>query len=52
MNDLVVSNHQKHNGMSLSKDGSIVLASITALKINKESKKWFQEKELSFRLAT
>lgn len=51
MNDLVVSNRQKHNGMSWSKDGSIALASITALKRNKESKKWFQEKELSFRLA-
>ena len=51
MNDLVVSNRQKHNGMSWSKDGSIALASITALKRNKESKKWFQEKELSFLLA-
>jgi hypothetical protein len=51
MNDLVVSNRQKHNGMSWSKDGSIALASITALKRNKENKKWFQEKELRFRLA-
>jgi len=51
MNDLVVSNRQKHNGMSWSKDGSVALASITALKRNKEHKKWFQEKELSFRLA-
>ena len=51
MNDLIVSNRQKHNGMSWSKDGSVALASITALKRNKENKKWFQEKELSFRLA-
>ena len=51
MNDLVVSNRQKHNGMSWSKNGSIALASITALKRNNESKKWFQTKELSFRLA-
>jgi len=51
MNDLVVSNRQKHNGMSWSKDGSIALASITALKRNNESKKWFREKKLRFRLA-
>jgi len=51
MNDLVVSNRQKHNGMSWSKEGSIALASITALKRNNESKKWFQERELNFKLA-
>lgn len=51
MNDLVVSNRQKHNGMSWSKDGSVALASITALKRNYESKKWFQKRELSFKLA-
>ena len=51
MNDLVVSNRQKHNGMSWSKDGSIALASITALKRNNESEKWFRERKLSFKLA-
>ena len=51
MNDLIVSNRQKHNGMSWSKPGSVALASVTALKINNESKKWFEEKELEFKLA-
>lgn len=51
MNDLVVSERQKHNGMSWSKSGSVSLATITALKRNKESDKWFEEKELEFKLA-
>jgi len=51
MNDLVVSDRQKHNGMSWSKPGSIALASITALKRNKEANRWFEEKELEFKLA-
>ena len=51
MNDLVVSKRQKHNGMSWSKSGSVGLATITALKKNKESDKWFEEKELDFKLA-
>ena len=51
MNDLIVSKRQKHNGMSWSKDGSIALASITAIKRNSEYKKWFEEKELEYKLA-
>ncbi len=51
MNDLVVSERQKHNGMSWSKSGSVSLATITALKRNKENDKWFEEKELEFKLA-
>lgn len=51
MNDLVVSKRQKHNGMSWSKSGSVGLATITALKKNNESDKWFEEKELDFKLA-
>jgi hypothetical protein len=51
MNDLVVSERQKHNGMSWSKTGSVSLATITALKRNKESDKWFEAKELDFKLA-
>jgi len=51
MNDLVVSKRQKRNGMSWSKKGSIALASITAIKRNKESKKWFEENEVEFMLA-
>jgi hypothetical protein len=49
MNDLVVAERQKHNGMSWSKQGSVALASITAPKRNNKSRKWFKEKELDFR---
>ena len=51
MNDLVVSSRQKHNGMSWSKAGSASLATITAIKRNKENEKWFETKELNFKLA-
>ena len=51
MNDVIVSNRQKHNGMSWSKMGSVGLASITALKKNKEVNKWFSCGDLDFRLA-
>jgi hypothetical protein len=51
MNDLIVSNRQKHNGMAWSKSGSVALATVTALKRNNESGKWFQERKLNFRLA-
>jgi hypothetical protein len=51
MNDLIVSDRQKHNGMSWSKAGSVGLATITTLKRNKESDKWFETKDLNFRLA-
>lgn len=51
MNDLVVSNRQKHNGMSWSKAGSVGLATITTLKRNKENDKWFETKGLNFKLA-
>jgi len=51
MNDLVVSDRQKHNGMSWSKQGSVALASITALKRNKEYKRWFEERNIDFKLA-
>jgi hypothetical protein len=51
MNDLVVSERQKHNGMSWSKSGSVSLASLTALKRNKEYKKWFEESNLAFQFS-
>ena len=47
-NDLVVSDRQKHNGMSWSKSGSIALAAVTALVRNQEYKQWFQTGTLSF----
>jgi hypothetical protein len=51
-NDLIVAERQKHNGMSWSQSGSVSLASVTALKKNKEYKKWFRERELEFKLAS
>ncbi len=51
MNDLIVSNRQKHNGMSWSKKGSVALATITTIKRNNEHKKWFEDKDLDFKLA-
>ena len=50
MNDLIVSQRQKHNGMSWSKEGSSALAAITALKRNKESSKWFDQGTIAFKL--
>ena len=51
MNDLIVSDRQKHNGMSWSKPGSVALASVTALKRNQETKSWFEKREIEFKLA-
>jgi hypothetical protein len=51
-NDLMVANRQKHQGMSWSTSGSVALASVTALKQNKEYKRWFQEREIEFKLAS
>lgn len=51
MNDLIVSDRQKHNGMSWSKRGSVALASVTALKRNREAKNWFENQKIEFKLA-
>jgi len=51
MNDLIVSERQKNNGMSWSKSGSVVLATVSALKRNKESDRWFKTKTLDYSLA-
>ena len=51
MNDLLVAERQKHNGMSWSKSGSVALASITSLKRNNEHKRWFEKGTLDFKLA-
>ena len=51
MNDLVVSDRQKHNGMSWSKEGSVALASITALIRNHEYALWFEQGDIEFKLA-
>ena len=52
MNDLIVSVRQKNNGMSWSKPGSVALASVTALKRNKEHKRWFENGDLEFKLGS
>ncbi len=51
MNDLIVSERQKKNGMSWSKAGSVVLATITVLKRNKDVEKWLNEGDINFKLA-
>ena len=50
-NDLVVSDRQKHNGMSWSKEGSVALASLTALNRNKEYMKWFKKRVVEMKFA-
>jgi hypothetical protein len=50
MNDLVVSNRQKENGMCWAKHGSLNLATITTLKINSEYQNWFRNRDVEFRL--
>ncbi len=50
-NDLIVSDRQKHNGMSWTKKGTAALAAITALKQNNEHKKWFEDKDIDFKMA-
>jgi hypothetical protein len=49
-NDLLVAERQKHNGMSWSLSGSVALASVTALKHNREYLKWFRERKIAFTL--
>jgi len=49
-NDLLVAERQKHNGMSWSLSGSVALASVTALKHNREYHKWFRERKIAFAL--
>lgn len=51
MNDLLVSDRQKHNGMSWSRDGSVTLASVAVIKRNKEYKKWLEAGNLELKLA-
>ena len=51
MNDILVSNRQKNNGMSWVKEGSVALASLSAVKKNHEDKQWFETGTLSYKLA-
>ena len=50
MNDLIVSERQKHNGMSWSKSGSVALASITTMVRNNEQDNWFKNKNIKFKI--
>jgi len=49
-NDLVVSARQKPTGMSWSKKGSVGLASVTAVRRNKEEQNWLQKGRIAFKL--
>jgi hypothetical protein len=47
-NDVVVSNRQKHNGMSWSADGSTSLATLTTVRRNGEVSNWLLNHDISF----
>ncbi len=49
-NDLLVSDRQKHNGMSWSKQGSASLAAITAKVRNQEFHRWVTTEDIDFKL--
>ena len=51
-NDLIVAERQKHNGMSWSTEGSVSLATVTALNMNKELHKWFSIGTIDFKLVS
>jgi hypothetical protein len=51
MNDLLVSDRQKHKGMSWSVSGSSALAALEALKRNNTSQHWFEYHEIPFKQA-
>ena len=50
MNDLLVAQRQKHNGMSWSAAGSVALAALTAMIRNGESESWFKKQPLALKL--
>ncbi len=47
-NHLIVSERQKHNGMSWSKSGSVALATISAIHLNTEHDNWIRNRKVSF----
>jgi len=49
-NDLLVSQRQKHNGMSWSKEGSRGLATLTAARQNGEAERWLKKGQIKFKL--
>ena len=50
-NDLVVSDRQKHNGMSWSPDGSGALAALATLVRNDQHDAWFRTGQIRFTMA-
>jgi hypothetical protein len=50
-NDLLVSNRQKHKGMSWSASGSVALGALTALVRNDEHSQWFRSRAIRFAFA-
>ena len=51
MNDLLVSNRQKHKGMSWSERGSGAIAALEALKRNHQYQHWFEYHDIEFKQA-
>jgi hypothetical protein len=47
-NDLLVSDRQKHNGMSWSSSGSCSLATVTCLRLNAEHLSWLRHRTIPF----
>ena len=47
-NDLLVSQRQKHNGMSWSADGSTSLATLTCVRSNSEDRNWLLDRTIRF----
>jgi len=49
-NDHLVSIRQKHNGMSWSEDGSLGLAALSAVRVNRSQDQWLDTKTMPFML--
>jgi len=49
-NDIIVSQRQKHNGMSWSNDGSTSFASVSSASHNKETLSWVHSRKICFEL--
>jgi len=50
-NDFIISARQKHNGMSWTRSGSNAMATIAALKRNKQTKQWIENDTISLSVA-
>jgi len=49
-NDMIVSNRQKHNGMSRSNNGSVAFATVSAAFRNNEVNNWVHYRDIDFAL--